>query len=73
MLEGKSAVVTGSTSGIGLDVARKLASQGANVALNGFGNRSEIDAIVKKVRPKVYLLHPEWLHQIFIEGGLDRY
>jgi 3-hydroxybutyrate dehydrogenase len=45
MLQGKSAVVTGSTSGIGLGIARALAAQGANVMLNGFGERSEIEAI----------------------------
>jgi len=44
MLEGKSAVVTGSTSGIGLAVASALAEAGANVLLNGFGDKSEIEA-----------------------------
>jgi 3-hydroxybutyrate dehydrogenase len=43
MLKGKSAVVTGSTSGIGLGIARALASQGANVMLNGFGESSKIE------------------------------
>jgi 3-hydroxybutyrate dehydrogenase len=38
MLRGKTALVTGSTSGIGLGVAIKLAAQGANVILNGFGD-----------------------------------
>jgi 3-hydroxybutyrate dehydrogenase len=38
MLSGKTAVVTGSTSGIGLGVARALAQQGANIVLNGFGD-----------------------------------
>jgi len=42
VLKGKSAVVTGSTSGIGLAIARALAGEGANVMLNGFG---EADAI----------------------------
>lgn len=37
MLKGKCALVTGSTSGIGLGVAKCLAAQGANVVLNGFG------------------------------------
>ena len=45
MLNGKSAVVTGSTSGIGLGIARALAAQGCNVMLNGFGNTSEIKAM----------------------------
>jgi 3-hydroxybutyrate dehydrogenase len=37
-LQGKTALVTGSTSGIGLGIARALAQQGANVILNGFGD-----------------------------------
>ncbi len=42
MLKGKAAVVTGSTSGIGLGIARALAAQGAAVMLNGFGDAQEI-------------------------------
>ena len=38
MLKNKTALVTGSTSGIGLGIAKALARQGANVMLNGFGN-----------------------------------
>src|SRR3989338_5727561 len=38
MLNGKTALVTGSTSGIGLGIANQLAAQGANVILNGFGD-----------------------------------
>ena len=45
MLTSKTAVVTGSTSGIGLAIARIYAENGANVVLNGFGDASEIEAI----------------------------
>jgi 3-hydroxybutyrate dehydrogenase len=45
MLKGKSALVTGSTSGIGLGIARALAAQGANVALNGFGDKAAIEKL----------------------------
>jgi 3-hydroxybutyrate dehydrogenase len=43
MLKEKSAVVTGSTSGIGLGIARALAQRGANVVLNGLGEADEIE------------------------------
>jgi 3-hydroxybutyrate dehydrogenase len=42
MLKGKSVLVTGSTSGIGLGIARALAAEGANVMLNGFGDAGAI-------------------------------
>jgi 3-hydroxybutyrate dehydrogenase len=45
MLRDKSAIVTGSTSGIGLGIARAFAAQGANVMLNGFGDAGEIAAL----------------------------
>lgn len=45
MLKGKAAVITGSTSGIGLGIARALAAEGVDVMLNGFGNAEEIEII----------------------------
>jgi len=45
MLKQKSAIVTGSTSGIGLGIARAFAQQGCDVLLNGFGNAEEIEFI----------------------------
>jgi 3-hydroxybutyrate dehydrogenase len=45
MLKGKTAIVTGSTSGIGLGIARALAAQGANIMLNGFGDAAAIEGL----------------------------
>ena len=50
ILAGKVAVVTGSTSGIGLGIARSLAASGAHVLLNGFGDRALIDKLSAELR-----------------------
>lgn len=45
MTQGKNAIITGSTSGIGLGMAKALCAAGANVMLNGFGDAGEIERI----------------------------
>jgi 3-hydroxybutyrate dehydrogenase len=49
MLKGKTALVTGSTSGIGLGIAQALASQGCNLVINGFGDVMEIEQLRVKL------------------------
>lgn len=44
MLKEKTALITGSTSGIGLGIAKAFAKEGTNIVLNGFGNAAEIEA-----------------------------
>ena len=45
MIKGKNALITGSTSGIGLGIARALASQGCSIMLNGFGDAAVIERL----------------------------
>lgn len=47
ILKGKTAVVTGSLSGIGLGVAKSLSAAGANIVLNGFAPEKEIAQLEK--------------------------
>lgn len=52
MLKGKAAIVTGSTSGIGLGIAEALAAEGVNILFNGFGDKAEIDKVVADTAKK---------------------
>jgi 3-hydroxybutyrate dehydrogenase len=52
MLQGKSALVTGSTSGIGLGIAQSLAGQGTNLVINGFGDAGEIKRLCNQMADK---------------------
>ncbi|HUI34759.1 MAG TPA: SDR family NAD(P)-dependent oxidoreductase, partial [Stellaceae bacterium] len=49
MLQGKTAIVTGSTSGIGLGIATSLAAEGCDVMLNGFGDTGAIELLRQKL------------------------
>jgi 3-hydroxybutyrate dehydrogenase len=52
MIKGKSAIVTGSTSGIGLAIAHALAGEGCNVMLNGFGDEAQINKEIEQFKKK---------------------
>ena len=49
ILQGKVALVTGSTSGIGLAIAKALAAEGAKLMINGFGDAEEIERICREI------------------------
>ena len=51
-LKGKTALITGSTSGIGLGIAKGLADAGMNIVMNGFGDASEVEANRKAIEDK---------------------
>jgi len=52
MLKGKMALITGSTSGIGLGIAEAFAMQGANLVLNGFGDNADIERLRAQLADK---------------------
>ncbi len=51
-LKGKTAIITGSTSGIGLGIDKALAEAGANIVINGFGNKEDIETACKDIESK---------------------
>ena len=78
MLNGKSAIVTGSTSGIGLAIAQGLAARGVNVMINGFGDAGAIEAMrsrlerehgVKAVYSSADMMNPAQVHSMVAQAA----
>ncbi len=77
MFSGKTAVVTGSTSGIGLNIARAFAKEGANIVINGLGNaqaietersKIETDFAVKCIYSAANMMIPDEIRKMIADG-----
>ena len=75
-LQGKTALITGSTSGLGLGYARALAAEGANVMINGFGDADAIQGYVaelaaasggKALHSGAYMMKPDEIRAMVAE------
>ena len=71
MLKNKFALITGATSGIGLEIAKALAKKGVNIAFNGFGNVDNAISELQKINPNIYYFDSNLEHVSEIENMLE--
>ncbi len=65
-MKNKLALITGSTSGIGLEIAKSLAAEGVNIILNGFGEEKQIKFLQKSINKKFQV------NSFYVEGDLSK-